>query len=257
MGGAVAQSLIATQTLAPSDLLIIELIPALRENLVKKTGCAIEEKVNEALSRFTGILLAVKPQNASTVMQELAHFLAPNQVVISIMAGISIEQMVSELNHRSIVRVMPNTPAQIGEGMSVYYATEDVSREQLQFTQSILNANGRAFSVEEEDAIDAATAISGSGPAYVFYIAEQMMARAQKFGFSYEQASIMTQQTIKGAVLLWEKQEIPVDELRRRVTSVGGTTEAALLNFEESRVGVLFQEGLQAAYQRAKELAQH
>ena len=257
MGSAVAHSLIATQTLIPSELMIIELVSTLREELAQELGCAVREKIDEDVSRFSGILLAVKPQNASSVMQNLAPFLASNQVVISIMAGISIEQMIAELNHRSIVRVMPNTPAQIGEGMSVYYGTRDVSTEQIQFTQSILNASGRAFPVEQEDAIDAATAISGSGPAYVFYIAEQMMACAKKFGFSHEQASTLTQQTIKGAVLLWEKQMTPVDELRRRVTSPGGTTEAALRHFEESHMGVLFQEGLQAAYQRAKELAQH
>ena len=256
MGRAMAHSLMTTQTLAPSDLLIIELVSDLRKKLAQNLRCAIQERIDEEISQFTGVLLAIKPQNASVVMQELAPFLAPHQVVISIMAGISIEQMVRELNHLSMVRVMPNTPAQIGEGMSVYYASADVTSDQLQFTASILNASGRAFLVEQEDAIDAATAISGSGPAYVFYIAEQMMASAKKFGFSHEQASILTQQTIKGAVLLWEKQTIPIDELRRRVTSSGGTTEAALRNFEESGMGVLFQKGLQAAYQRAKELAQ-
>ena len=256
MGRAMAHSLIATQTLSPSKLMIIELVSTLRNDLAQELGCAVRENIDDEVSRFFGILLAVKPQNASSVMKDLAPFLASNQVVISIMAGISIEQMIRELNHRSIVRVMPNTPAQIGEGMSIYYGAGDVTNAQIQFTQSILNAIGRAFSVDQEDAIDAATAISGSGPAYVFYIAEQMMACAIKFGFSYEQASIMTQQTIKGAVLLWEKQSIPVDELRHRVTSPGGTTEAALRSFEESRLGVLFQEGLRAAYLRAKELAQ-
>ena len=256
MGGAMAHSLLATQTIAPSKLMIIELVSTLREDLAQALGCAVRENIDDEISRFYGILLAVKPQNASAVMQDLAPFLASNQVVISIMAGISIEQMIRELNHRSIVRAMPNTPAQIGEGMSIYYGTRDLSSAQLQFTQSILNANGRAFSVDQEDAIDAATAISGSGPAYVFYIAEQMMACAIKFGFSREQASLLTQQTIKGAVLLWEKQSIPVDELRHRVTSPGGTTEAALRSFEQSRIGILFQEGLRAAYLRAKELAQ-
>jgi len=256
MGGAMAHSLIVTQTISPSKLMIIELDSTLRKNLAQELGCAVRENIDDEVSRFFGILLAVKPQNASSVTKDLAPFLASNQVVISIMAGISIEQMIRELNHRSIVRVMPNTPVQIGEGMSIYYGAGDVTSAQIQFTQSILNANGRAFSVDQEDAIDAATAISGSGPAYVFYIAEQMMACAIKFGISREQASILTQQTIKGAVLLWEKQSISVDELRHRVTSPGGTTEAALRSFEESRIGMLFQEGLRAAYLRAKELAQ-
>ena len=257
MGGAIADSLIKTQTLPASQLLIIEQIPERCQFLAQTIGCHTSGTIGEEISSYTGVLLAVKPQNASAVMQELAPCLSPHQVVLSIMAGTAIEQMVRELNHAAVIRIMPNTPAQIGEGMSVYYATAEVSSDQLDFTQSILKANGQVLAVKHEDGIDAATAISGSGPAYLFYIAEQMMASAQQLGFSHQEATQLTQQTIKGAVLLWQSQSTPVDELRRRVTSSGGTTEAALQTFEAFQVGTHFQQGLQSAYQRAKELARN
>ncbi len=257
MGGAIADSLIKRQTLAASEVLIIEQISERRQFLAEQLNCETRASVSKEIADFTGVLLAIKPQDASETMRKIAPHLSPNQVVLSIMAGTSIEQMVRELKHAAVIRVMPNTPAQIGEGMSVYYATPAVRQEQLDFTETILKANGRALRIDNEDGIDAATAISGSGPAYVFYIAEQMIACARKLGFSEEEAAQLTQQTIKGAVLLWESQSTPVDELRRRVTSPGGTTEAALQAFETHEVGTKFQQGLQSAYQRAKELAQH
>lgn len=257
MGKAMAHSLLETQTLVASQLLICEALEAQRQLLAQELGCEINAHLGSEISKFNAVLLAIKPQQASTVMQTLRPHLSENQVVISIMAGISIAQIVRELGHLAVVRVMPNTPAQIGEGMSVYYATPAVTQDQLAFTEAILNANGRTFAVKTEDSIDAATAISGSGPAYIFYIAEQMVNAAQTLGFSSEEAKTLTQQTIKGAVLLWESQSTPVDELRRQVTSPGGTTEAAFHTFEEQQVGVKFQEGLHSAYQRAKALAQN
>lgn len=256
MGKAIAHSLLETQTLSAADLLICEPFPSQRESLAQALNCGIAETVGSEISSYNAVLLAVKPQQAPAVLKQIQPHIAPHQVVISIMAGISISQMVKALGHGSVVRVMPNTPAQIGQGMSVYYATPAVTSAQLEFTQAILKANGQAFAVTSEEDIDAATAISGSGPAYVFYIAEQMIASAQKLGFAPEEAKALTQQTLKGAVMLWEAQTVPVDELRRQVTSPGGTTEAALKNFEENQVGERFQKGLQAAYHRAKELAQ-
>ncbi|MBF0276979.1 MAG: pyrroline-5-carboxylate reductase [SAR324 cluster bacterium] len=257
MGAAMADSLIKTKALAPSELLIIETLSERRQYLTEQLGCQIRENIDNEISGYQAVLIAVKPQAASETMQKIAPFLAEKQVVLSIMAGISIAQMVRELQHNSVIRIMPNTPAQIGEGMSVYYATPEVNHDQLNFTQSILKANGSAFAVNDEDGIDAATAVSGSGPAYIFYIAEQIVASAIKLGFSEKEANQLTQQTIKGAVLLWESQSTPVDELRRRVTSPGGTTEAALQSFEKNEIGKKFQEGLQSAYQRAKVLAQN
>ena len=256
MGKAMAHSLLDTQTLSASNLLICETCSSQRELLAKVLACEIVETVGAELAAYNAVLLAVKPQQAPAVLKNIQPHLVPHQVVISIMAGISIAQIERELQHKAVVRVMPNTPAQIGQGMSVFYATPAVTPAQQAFTQALLKANGRAFAVAREEGIDAATAISGSGPAYVFYIAEQMIASAQRLGFSQEEANTLTQQTLKGAVMLWEAQTLAVDELRHQVTSPGGTTEAALKNFEENQVGSQFQKGLHAAYLRAKELAQ-
>jgi len=254
MGSAIAHSLINTQTLSKSDLSIVELSARQRERL-KSLGCLIYEEIGPEISSYDGILLAVKPQVSSSVFKAMSPHLHENQVIISIMAGLSIQQMVEELKHTAIVRVMPNTPAQIGEGVSVYFPTESVTSEQCEFTQTIFQSSGIAFAVQNEDAIDAATAISGSGPAYVFYLAEHMLKQAQTLGFSEDEATQLVQQTIKGAASLWQSQSLPVDELRKRVTSPGGTTEAALTTFEKNDVGLGIQKGMQAAYQRAKDLA--
>jgi len=152
------------------------------------------------------------------------------------------------------VRVMPNTPAQVGLGMNVYYADPSLGPQQLEPVTALLNASGAALAVPSEDAIDAATAVSGSGPAYVFYVAEHWMNAARKLGFSEEEAATLVQQTLLGATELWKAQGVPVGTLREQVTSKGGTTAAALEAFQANGVGTGLEAGIERAYQRAKEL---
>ncbi len=257
MGGAIARALLRNQTLAVSELLIVESESTRREQLASELGCQTQEAVDSHLSQFDVVLLAVKPQTSVPVMRLMVSHLQSSQLVISIMAGISIAQLSLELRHSKLVRGMPNVPAQIGEGMTGYFATNDVTEIQLAMVRNIFSAFGHAVAVPNEDAIDATTAVSGSGPAYVYYVAEHMMAGARALGFAEEEATQLIQQTIKGAVLLWESRQTPVEELRRRVTSPGGTTEAAIQSFDSHHVGENLQEGIRQAYQRAKELAQN
>ena len=145
-------------------------------------------------------------------------------------------------------------PVQVGLGMNVYYAAPGIEKERLAAVEALFNASGEALAVNSEDAIDAATAISGSGPAYVFYVAEHWMSRAQALGFSAEEAQKLVQQTLIGATTLWKTQDVAVGTLREQVTSKGGTTAAALETFEAASVGAGLREGIEKAYQRAKEL---
>ena len=159
------------------------------------------------------------------------------------------------LGIRKLVRVMPNTPALVGEGMSVFYASEAVTREGRDWVVRLLSSCGLCLEVDDENAVDAATAVSGSGPAYLFYLAEQMIEAAKNLGFRADQAEVLVKQTLKGASLLLQNDESAA-ELRRRVTSPGGTTEAALKRFGEGKVENHLRDGLESAYQRARQLSE-
>lgn len=255
MGGAIARALIQAHILRSEEILMVEMDAEKHSCLSQQLGCKVIPGIDAVLSDYNTIILAVKPQGSVPVMKELSPFLQPRQLILSIMAGVSTATLTEHLNHEAVVRVMPNTPAQIGEGMSAFFATAQVTPEQRNYTKTLFSACGKCLEVPTEDAIDAVTAVSGSGPAYVFYVAEQMMEAAQTLGFSIEDATQMVMQTMKGAVLLWEQKNVSAETLRRQVTSPGGTTEAALRYFEEQQTGNSLQQGIQCAYQRAGELS--
>tara|TARA_B100000686_G_C16334374_1_gene734709 strand:- start:205 stop:723 length:519 start_codon:yes stop_codon:yes gene_type:complete len=171
------------------------------------------------------------------------------------MAGISLETMRRALGESKLVRVMPNIPTLIGEGMSVFFASEEVGNEGRESVKILFNSCGSCLEVKNEDAIDAATAISGSGPGYLFYFAEQMLLSANSLGFNEVEAHSLVQQTFRGATLLWESQQVSPKTLRQQVSSPGGTTLAALNHFQSKNVGDSIQEGMLQAYRRAKELS--
>lgn len=255
MGRALASALIGKGVCLPGEILVVDPDEAARERL-DHMGCAVQAEVDDAVGKVPVVLLAVKPQSAGSVYPALSAQLQSSQVVVSIMAGVPVGTLQRELKHEPVVRVMPNTPAQVGLGMNVYYAVPAVGDTQLRAVEALLQASGEALPVDHEDAIDAATAISGSGPAYVFYVAENWMRVAEELGFSEAQATQLVQQTLIGATALWKDQREPVARLREQVTSKGGTTAAALEHMEQHQVGAQFAEGVRRAYRRAKELAQ-
>jgi pyrroline-5-carboxylate reductase len=153
-----------------------------------------------------------------------------------------------------IVRAMPNLPAQVGQGMTAYTSSEAVTRLELVMVQNLLATTGKNIYVERESMLDAATAISGSGPAYVFYFMRAMMSRAEAMGFTKSEAELLVLQTFAGGVNLYEANNLNCDEWIQRVASRGGTTEAALECFGESRLNEQIENGLQAALDRAIEL---
>ncbi|MFK8056088.1 MAG: pyrroline-5-carboxylate reductase [Saprospiraceae bacterium] len=200
------------------------------------------------------IVLAVKPQDTKALFASLQPYVNDQQVFVSIMAGVTIQSIQEALGITKVVRAMPNLPAQVGKGMTVYTSSEQVTRLELVMVQNLLATTGKNIYVAREEMLDAATAISGSGPAYVFYFMRAMMSRAESLGFTKSEAELLVLQTFSGGVNLYEANDLDCEEWIQRVSSRGGTTEAAMKSFSESEVQKAIENGLQAAFDRAVEL---
>jgi pyrroline-5-carboxylate reductase len=200
------------------------------------------------------LILAVKPQDSGALFDRLRGLVQPQQVVLSIMAGVRIDTLREALGTPKIIRAMPNLPAQIGMGMTAFTSTDEVSRAELVLVQNLLSTTGKTVYVEQESAIDASTAISGSGPAYVYYCMEALMAAAAQMGFAPAEAELLVSQTFRGAVELYSQAGLSCQDWIARVASKGGTTEAALGAFGQGAVREGLMAGAEAARARAEEL---
>lgn len=200
------------------------------------------------------IFLAIKPQDAEDFFNTVRPYLRPSQLLISIMAGIGIEKIKSWAPNTKIIRAMPNLPAQIGMGMTGFTADTSVDKKELFIVQNLINTTGKSLYFEDEEKLNAVTAISGSGPAYVFYFMQAMMDAAQGMGFTQSEAELLVEQTFLGAIHLENRSQASCNEWIRRVSSKGGTTEAAMKQFEHLGLNEHIQEGLTQALRRAIEL---
>lgn len=211
----------------------------------------------DALAQAEVVVLAVKPQVMQAVCRDLAGHLQAQQLIVSIAAGISCESLQNWLGPqpRAIVRCMPNTPSLLRQGVSGLYANAQVSAMQKQQAEQLLSAVGLALWLADEALIDAVTAVSGSGPAYFFLLIEAMTAAGEKLGLPRETAAQLTLQTALGAARMACESDVEAAELRRRVTSPNGTTEAAIKAFQAGGFEALVQQALDAAAQRSAELA--
>jgi pyrroline-5-carboxylate reductase len=200
------------------------------------------------------IVLAIKPQQLPSLAKNLAPLLT-NQLIISIAAGIRLADLSRWLgNYKTIVRAMPNTPAQIQAGVTGLYAMPSVTPAQIALADQVLSAAGTTLWLDSEEKLDAVTAISGSGPAYVFYLIEALQAAAIELGLNEAQAKQLSIATFKGASLLADASTTPIDTLREQVTSKGGTTEQGLLSLQNSQVKQAIMLAAQKASERAKTL---
>ena len=212
---------------------------------------------NLAAARQAHVLvLSVKPQVLPGVLDELRGAVEPGVLVVSIVAGATIASIATGLGHRGIVRSMPNTPAQVGEGMTVWTATPEVSEAQREQARAIVAALGRQLFVEDEKFLDMATAISGSGPAYVFLMMEALIDAAVHLGFSRDAARDLVVQTIRGAAIYAEQEPVHPAELRNRVTSPGGTSADALYQLEKGGFRTVVSDAVLAAYERSVALGE-
>ena len=240
---------------APADLYAIDPSEDARKRNEQQFGVRTGAGADAALAPFDAIVLAVKPQILKTVAEGLAPHLGDRQVVISIAAGIRSSNLSRWLNgHQRIVRVMPNTPALIGMGVAGLTATGSVDAADRALATEVLGAVGETVWFEDEAKIDAVTAISGSGPAYVFYFVEALQEAARQLGMDEAQGRALAVATFTGAAQLAAQSDEPPGVLRERVTSKGGTTAAALASFDASGIKNAIVRGVLAADARAKEM---
>lgn len=254
MGEAMLSALLAKGLGKPQDISVSDISETRRQYLKQKYGVSITGDNKKAVEKAEVVVLAIKPQNLAEVMSELTRQLKPAQLVLSIVAGATIKTLSSGLKHNRIVRVMPNTPAQIGEGMSVWTATAEVTRKQRGWAGSILGAIGRELYVDDEKYLDMATAVSGSGPAYFFLFVEALVEAAVQIGLSRDMAEELVLQTMLGSGHLIQRSGKEPAELRRMVTSPGGTTAEALAELDKGGFTNLVIKAVDAAYNKAKRL---
>jgi pyrroline-5-carboxylate reductase len=211
---------------------------------------------SKAASDADVVVLSVKPQRLDKVLEGLRGGLSSNALVLSIIAGASTDKIISGLGHEMVVRSMPNTPAQIGEGITVWTAAYKVSDEQREMARQILSALGDEVFVEEETYLNMATALSGTGPAYVFLFMEAMVDAGVHLGFPRRIAEQLVAQTVRGSVDYYTKRDDPLHlaRLRNQVTSPGGTSAAALYYLEKAGFRTALSRAIWAAYERSREL---
>ncbi|KPD28494.1 MULTISPECIES: pyrroline-5-carboxylate reductase [Pseudomonas aeruginosa group] len=228
-----------------------------RAKIAGEFAIDVVESNAEAVAGADVVVLAVKPQAMKAVCQALAPALQAEQLIVSIAAGIPCASLEAWLGQpRPVVRCMPNTPALLRQGASGLYANAQVSAVQREQAGQLLSAVGIALWLDDEAQIDAVTAVSGSGPAYFFLLMQAMTDAGEKLGLSRETASRLTLQTALGAAQMALSSEVEPAELRRRVTSPNGTTEAAIKSFQANGFEALVEQALNAASQRSAELAE-
>lgn len=228
---------------------------AIAARVVRRSQCMIATRRMDpvaACRKADVVLIAVKPQDAPPLLRTLRGTLRPTTLVISVMAGITLAVLARTLRHHNIVRAMPNTPAQIGQGMTVWTSTRSVTARDRAFAQKLFCAFGKELFVRDERLLDAATAVSGSGPAYVFAFAEALIVGARRLGFSKDAATLLVRETLAGSTALWSESGLDVATLRKQVTSKKGTTAAALAVFTRRQFVRIIDEALRAAYRRSK-----
>lgn len=226
------------------------------EYLQEKYHVSAKTDNAEAARLADVVVLSVKPQRLERVLAGLRGAIQPNALVLSIVAGASIAKIDSGLQHKLVVRSMPNTPAQIGEGITVWTAAEQVTPEQIEMARQILKALGQEIFVEEENYLDMATALSGTGPAYVFLFMEAMVDAGVHMGFPRRIAEQLVAQTVRGSVDFYRTHEehVHLARLRNQVTSPGGTSAAALYYLEKAGFRTAISRAVWAAYERSREL---
>lgn len=256
MGGAIIHALLENKELAPEQLVASDPMVKRRELLRSKYGIRTTEDNLEAARDADLVVLAVKPQVLPSVMVDLYGSIRKEALVISIIAGTPIASMQAGLGHTAIVRTMPNTPAQVGEGMTSWTASEAVTEEQRSQTRAILQTMGIEMFFKNEDALDMATAISGTGPTYAFLLMEALMDAAVHMGMSRAEARPMVIQTVLGSAKFAMESDKHMAELRNMVTSPGGTSAEAIYQMEKGGMRTILSKAVWAAYQKARLLGQ-
>ena len=259
-GGKMAEAMIGGviegRLAAAKDIRVGEPLEERRSHLAERYGVEALPSNLEAVDGADMVVLSVKPQNLPETMGELGPGLNKGHVVLSIVAGASMDTLVKGLNHSAVVRVMPNTPALIGAGMSVWTASAEVPEEGVASSREILRTLGEELYVEDEKLVDMATALSASGPAYVFLFIESLIDAGVYLGMQRDMARKLVLQTVLGSTRLVQDTGRHPADLRDMVTSPGGTTAEALLALEQGGFRATILEAVATAYERSKALGE-
>ncbi len=257
MGEAMVSRLLQSGVADAAHITVVEPLADRRLSLTERYAVRVEPEVGESLRQAQIVVLSVKPQVMDAVLRALRPHARPDALIFSIAAGVPIARITEALGEQQpVVRVMPNTPAQIGAGMSVWTCTPTVSPAQREHALVLLRAMGEEIFVEDEHYLDMATALNGSGPAYVFLFLEALIDAGVHLGLSRPVAERLVLQTVKGSVEYALATRLHPAQLRNQVTSPGGTTAAALHAFEEGQLRAVVARAVWAAYRRSVELGQ-
>ena len=254
MAEAIISGIVGARVAAAEDIRVGEPVESRREHLERTHKIDARPRNLEVLDGADIAVLAVKPQDLAEVLAELKNGLADDTTVVSIIPGVTIAALAKGLHHAGVVRVMPNTPAQIGAGMSVWTAASDVPKSRLDVTRDILRTLGEELYVPDEKLIDMATALSASGPAYVFLFIEALIDAGVKLGMTRDVSRKLVVQTVLGSARLVDETGRHPADLKDMVTSPGGTTVEALLALEKGGFRATVLQAVIAAYERSKEL---
>ena len=256
MGEAILRAILDKKVAKADDVVASDVSKERRSYLSRQYGVTVESDNRRAVENAESVVLAVKPTTLPKVTAELKGLLQPEQTVISIVAGASAASISKALSHQAVIRAMPNMPAQIGEGVTVWTAASGIKEKHRKRARSILSAMGIEVFMSDEKHIDMATAVSGSGPGYVFLIIESLIDASVHIGLPREVAQELVLETISGATHLIQKSGKHPAELRNMVASPGGTTVEGLLQLEEGGLRALLAQAVIAGYEKAKALRQ-
>lgn len=256
MAEAMLAGLLAQGLVTPGQVVASHPRPDRREALERKHGITAVADNAEAARGADLVFITVKPQVLGSLAKQLHGTLQPGQVAISVLAGTTIAQLQEGFGHNAIVRVMPNTPAQVGQGMMVWTSTPEVDDLGRERVRAVLGALGEELWVEDEKYVDMATALSGTGPTYVFLMMEALIDAGVHMGFPRRIAEQIVLQTVSGSVEFARSSGKHMAELRNMVTSPGGTSAEAIYQMEKGGLRTVFSRAVYAAYLRTQQLAE-
>ena len=254
MGLTYAEGMSKSKMLKKNQIMILDNSKEKLEELHQISHFDAYKNLEDCVPEADIIFIAVKPYHAEELFGRMATLVKPEQIIISIMAGVTIDTIKKLTGLEKIVRAMPNLPAQVGKGLTSYVTSTSVSRIERLTVESLLDSTGKSILVSNEKFIDASTGISGSGPAYVFYFMQSMTEAALQMGFSESVSKVLVSQTFTGAVELFNQSSLSANSWMQKVASKGGTTRAALDSMEDNNVNELIKEAAYAAFNRAIEM---
>lgn len=254
MGQTYANSFVSSRFISPTDILVLSRSSLENKNRYTIQDINFHQKPNASIFDVDIIIIAVKPQDFSALAEEIKTFIHKEHLVLSVMAGVTLETIHQKLGCEKIVRSMPNIPTQIGLGMTVFCASNKVDRKELFIIQNLINTTGKSIYSDKEEMLNATTAVSGSGPAYVFYFMNAMIEAGIELGFTKSEAEFLVNQTFIGAVQLQNRSDLSHADWINKVASKKGTTEAALAIFNENEMVETIKKGIFAANTRAIDL---